>query len=69
MVLQAVYYFENILEDLDDYLKIDAGVCINETILAHLLWADDLIPFSDTEKGIQKQLDGLKKFCENNRFD
>ena len=32
------------------------------------MWADDLILFSDTEKGIQKQLDGLKKFCENNRM-
>ena len=60
--------FRKYLKDLDDYLKKDAGVCINETILAHLLWADDLILFSDTEKGIQKQLDGLKKFCENNRM-
>ena len=60
--------FRKHLKDLDDYLKKDAGVCINETIIAHLLWADDLILFSDTEKGIQKQLDGLKKFCENNRM-
>ena len=36
--------------------------------LTHLLWADDLILFSDTEKGIQKQLDDLKKLCENNRM-
>ena len=60
--------FRKYLKDLDDYLTKDAGVCINETILAHLLWADDLILFSDTEKGIQKQLYGLKKFCENNKM-
>ena len=60
--------FRKYLKYLDDYLKKYARVCIDETILAHLLWADDLILFSDTEKGIQKQLDGLKKCCENNRM-
>ena len=39
-------------------------MCINETIIAHLLWTDDLILFSGTEKGIQKQLDGLKSFVK-----
>ena len=67
-MLQAFFLFRKYLKDLDDYLKKTAGVYINETILAHLLWADDLILFSDTEKGIQKQLDGLKEVCEINRM-
>ena len=37
-------------------------------IYAHLLWADDLILFSDTFKGLQIQLDGLKQFCSNNHM-
>ena len=31
------------------------GVGIGETIIGHLLWADDLILFSDTITGLQKQ--------------
>ena len=60
--------FRKYLNDLDHYLKKDVGVCINEAIIAHLLWADDLILFSNTEQGIQKQLDGLKNFCNNNKM-
>ena len=41
-------------------------MCIGDHIIAHLLWADDLILFSDSIKGIQKQLNGLFKFCSNN---
>ena len=54
--------FGKYLNDLDHYFKKDVGVCINETIIAHLLWADDLILFSNTKQRIQKQLDGLKHF-------
>ena len=60
--------FRKYLDDLDHYLKKDVGVCINETLIAHLLWADDLILFSNTEQGIQKQLDGIKNFCNNNKI-
>ena len=60
--------FRKYLQDLDEYLKKDAGVCIGETLVAHLLWADDLVLFSNTKKGIQKQLNGLKHFCANNRM-
>ena len=35
-----------------------------KTSITHLLGAEDLILSSYTEKGIQKQLDGFKKFCE-----
>ena len=60
--------FRKYLQDLNEYLKKDAGVCIGETLVAHLLWADDLVLFSNTEKGIQKQLNGLKRFCARNKM-
>ena len=60
--------FRKYLQDLDEYLKKDAGVCIGETLVTHLLWADDLVLFSNAEKGIQKQLNGLKRFCARNKM-
>ena len=60
--------FRKYLMDLDVYLKKEVGICIGETIVAHLLWADDLMLFSNTENGLQKQLDGLKLFCANNKM-
>ena len=42
------------------------GVCIGDVVITHLLWADDLILFSDSEKGLQTQLDALFKFCSDN---
>ena len=41
---------------------------MNNEIIAYLLWADDLILFSNTFKGLQIQLDGLKQFCSNNHM-
>ena len=53
------------MSDLDSYLSTAHGICINNEIIAHLLWADDLILFSDTFQGLQNQLDGLKEYCSN----
>ena len=36
---------------------------MSETIVAHLLWADDFILISDSHEGLQKQLDGVETFC------
>ena len=47
----SVFLNRKYLEDLGEYLKNDAGICIDETILPHLLQADDLMLFNDTEKG------------------
>ena len=52
--------------DLESYLSSAHGKCISNKIIAHLLWADDLILFSDTFRGLQIQLDGLTQFCSNN---
>ena len=50
------------------YSKKKVAICILETIVAHLLWADDLMLFSNTENGLQKQFYGLKLFCANNKM-
>ena len=56
------------MADLDSYLSIAHEICINDEIIAHLLWADDLILFSDAFHGLQIQLNGLKPFCSNNHM-
>ena len=39
---------------------------IEENIIDHILWADDLVLLSDSEKGMQNQLHGLLKICSLN---
>ena len=58
--------FRKYMCDLESYLSISHGVCLNGEIIAHLLWVDDLVLLSDTFHGLQTQLDGLSKFCHNN---
>ena len=60
--------FRKYMADLESYLSTAHRICINEEIIVHLLWADDLILFSDTFHGLQIQLDGLKQFCSNNHM-
>ena len=48
------------------FLTPEYGICIEENIIAHILWADDLVSLSDSEKGMQNQFDGLLKFCSLN---
>ena len=58
--------FRKYFNELDHHQQKDIGVSISEIIIAHLLWADDLIFFSNSDQGIQNQLDDLKNFCNNN---
>ena len=58
--------FRRYLADLSEYLSCSVGVCLDEEIVLHLLWADDLLLISDTMEGIGKQLDGLAIFCSKN---
>ena len=39
------FLFRKYLADLSEYLHKEVGVCVGDSILAHLLWADDLILF------------------------
>ena len=57
--------FRKFLADLIDFLKIECGIALSsDTVLLHLLWADDLILLSDSNEGLQQQLDGLYTFCK-----
>jgi hypothetical protein len=55
--------FRYMLADLKMYLDAECGINLDTELLIHLLWADDLILTSDSPQGLQKQLDGLFKFC------
>ena len=57
--------FRKYMSDLSSYLSKEVGINISNEIIAHILWADDLILFSDSPAGLQKQLYGLLKFCSN----
>ena len=60
--------FRKYVPGLGQYLMSEMGIHIGETIIGHLLWADDLIFFSDTITGLQKQYDGVMEFCSHNRM-
>ena len=59
--------FRKYMGDLSDYLKSEFGDTIGSKIVAHVLWAYDLVLLSDELHGIWKQLGGLKQLCENNQ--
>ena len=56
------------MSDLSTYLSTEVGIVISNEIIAHILWADDLILFSDSPMGLQKQLNGLLKFSSKNKI-
>ena len=60
--------FRKYMSDLSQYLTSELGVCIGENVIGHLLWADDLILFSDSITGLQRQLNGLMQFCSFNQM-
>ena len=53
---------------LRTYLSKEVGIVISNETIAHILWVDDLILFSDSPTGLQKQLNGLLKFCSDNKI-
>ena len=55
--------FRYMLADLKNFLHTYCGVVLDDEILIHLLWADDLVFMSDSPEGLQKQFDGLFTFC------
>ena len=56
--------FTEYLHDIGQYLDNSNGVVLGESLLFYLLFADDLVLFSDTAEGLQSQLDGLFTFCK-----
>ena len=60
--------FRKYMSDLSTYLSSKVGIAISNEIIAHIIRGNDLILFSDTPSGLQKQLNGLLKFCLNNKI-
>jgi exonuclease III len=61
--------FRTMLSDLKNYFNTNHGIVISELeILTHILWADDLAIVSDSERGLNEQLEGLFKFCCHNQM-
>ena len=54
------------MADLSEYLYTAVGIWLGDSIVTHLLLADDLILLSDSVTGLQKQLNGLFRFCSDN---
>ena len=44
--------FRKYMQDISEYLSKEVGVCVSKEIVVHLLWADDLILFSDSAEGL-----------------
>ena len=62
------WLFKEYLSDLKDYLDEYTGICIDDEILVHEAFADDMFLLSDQTDNSQKQLDGLSKFCRPNQM-
>ena len=57
--------FRKYITDLGKYLNAEYRVVLSDEIIMHLLWADDLILFSNTQQGLQKLLNCLQKNCHH----
>ena len=62
------YLFKKYLHDLKTYLDEYTGVVLNEELILHLLWADDLILVSNNTCDSQNQLNGLSQYCKPNQM-
>ena len=61
--------FRKFLQDAKTYIKSRYGVVLNEfTLIAYLLWADDMVKFSNSVEGMQRLLDCLFEFCVKNHM-
>ena len=60
--------FRIYMSDLSEHLSKQFGIVVSNDIIMHILWGDDLIIFSDSVDGLQKQLNGLQKFCSQNKI-
>ena len=56
------------MSDLSQYLTSGFGVCIGENVIEHLFWTDDLILFSHSTTGLQRQLNCLMHFCSSDQM-
>ena len=56
--------FNEFLQDLRKYLNPKYGLKIGDIYLAYLLFADDIVFFSEFAENLQAQIDLFYKYCE-----
>ena len=56
--------FNEFLSDIGESLRTDVGIYLDELLCCYLLYADDLVLFSDTEEGLQAQVNMLFQYCK-----
>ena len=56
--------FTEFLTDLKEYLEIECGLLLDDSIMTYILYADDLLLCSESPGGLQKLIDGLYNFCK-----
>ena len=56
--------FNEFLQDLGKYLNPKYGLKIGDIYLAYLLFADDIVIFSEFAESLQAQIDLFYKYCE-----
>ena len=61
--LYYVWLYANFIIAYRLVLASEYDSCVEQNTIAHILWACDFLLLSDSEKGMQNQLDGLLKFC------
>ena len=66
--ITSPFLFKEYLSDIKHYLDNSTGVCIDDEILVHVLWADDLYMVADRPSNSQKQLNVLSEFCSPNHM-
>ena len=54
---------ESLLKECGDNVKVD-----NASEISCLMWADDILIFSETEAGLQRKLNKLESYCEANKL-
>ena len=58
--------FRKYISDLSEHLSKQFGIVVSNDIIMHILWGDDLVIYSDSADGLQRQLQGFQKFCKRN---
>ncbi len=61
--ITSPFLFKSFLADLGKYLNDECGVVLHQSIITHLLWADDLFLVSPSADLMQSQLNNLKSYC------
>ena len=61
--------FNIFLSDIQNYLSIQGeNPSLSNQDISSLLWADDILIFSTSEKGLQEKLNNLKSYCLMNKL-